>query len=104
MYTRENIKTLLNKFSLLASKEFKIRKIYLFGSYAKGYAGEESDIDIAVVADNFEGIRFNDRKKLFKYLLETSIDIELHPFRTEDFTEDNPFVKEIIKEGIPIIT
>ncbi len=74
----------------------------LFGSYVKGTAGKWSDIDIALVSRDFTGIGFNDRKKVNPFLIKVDSRIEPHPFKPEDFTEDNPFVKEILKEGIDI--
>lgn len=62
-------------------------------------SGDYSDIDLAVVSDKCEASRFFDKKKLNKYILKSSTDLEVHPFRTEDFTEDNPFVMEILKTG-----
>jgi hypothetical protein len=38
---------------------------------------------------------------MFEFI-NSSTDVELHPFRPEDFNEDNPFVKEIIRTGIKI--
>lgn len=99
MYQSEDIKNIIRKFVNMISDEFPVRSLYLFGSYAKGNPREYSDIDIAVVSDNFEGRRFWDREKLGKYIIKASYDLEVHPFRTEDFTEDDPFVKEIIKSG-----
>ena len=103
MYTQSDINNLISKFVNLVSDEFPIKSVYLFGSYAKGIAKEYSDIDLAVVSDKFEGSRFFDKEKLNKYILKTSIDLEIHPFRTVDFTEDNPFVKEIIQSGLKIV-
>jgi predicted nucleotidyltransferase len=99
VYSRSDINIVIKKFIDLVSEEFPLKSVYLFGSYAKGNAGEYSDIDLAVVSDKFEGSRFFDKKKLIKYLLKSSTDIEVHPYRTEDFTEDDPFVKEIIITG-----
>lgn len=103
MYSQSDINNLVSKFVNLVANEFPIKSVYLFGSYAKGEAEEYSDIDLAVVSDNFEGSRFFDKEKLNKYILKTSIDLEIHPFRTMDFTEDNPFVKEIIQTGLKIV-
>ncbi len=103
MYSQSDINNLVNKFVNLVTDEFPIKSVYLFGSYAKGEAKEYSDIDLAVVSDKFEGSRFFDKEKLNKYILKTSIDLEIHPFRTMDFTEDNPFVKEIIQTGLKIV-
>ncbi|MCX6153294.1 MAG: nucleotidyltransferase domain-containing protein [Candidatus Kapabacteria bacterium] len=80
-----------------------IEKAILFGSYAKGTNHKFSDIDVAVVSKDFEGTRFYDNEKLSRSKIDTSIDLETHPYRPEDFTEDNPFVKEILETGIRII-
>jgi uncharacterized protein len=103
VYSQTDINNLVSKFVHLVADEFPIKSVYLFGSYAKGEAKEYSDIDLAVVSDKFEGSRFFDREKLNKYILKTSIDLEIHPFRTVDFTEDDPFVKEIIQSGLKIV-
>ncbi|MFA5806015.1 MAG: nucleotidyltransferase domain-containing protein [Melioribacteraceae bacterium] len=103
MYSKSDINNIVNKFISLVSDEFPLKRVYLFGSYAKGNAKDYSDVDLAVVSDKFEGSRFFDKQKLNKYIMKTSIDLEVHPFRTEDFTEDNPFVKEILQTGLKIV-
>lgn len=103
MYQREDINKIIYGFAALISDEFPVKSIYLFGSYAKGNAVDGSDIDIAVVSDKFEGRRFWDREKLGKYVVKSSFDLEVHPYKTENFTEDDPFVKEIIKTGLKIV-
>jgi predicted nucleotidyltransferase len=80
-----------------------LQQVILFGSYAKGNNTEWSDIDLAVVSDSFEGIRFNDNMKLSEPVIRANIDIETHPFRPEDFTSDNPYVQDILSYGIRII-
>jgi predicted nucleotidyltransferase len=103
MYSQSDINYIVNKFISLVSDEYPIKAAYLFGSYAKGNARDYSDVDLAVVSDKFEGSRFFDKKKLNKYILKTSTDLEIHPFNTMDFTEDNPFAKEIIQTGLKIV-
>jgi len=41
-------------------------------------------------------------KRLIKYLVKVNTDIQLHPFKLEDFTTDDPFVEEIIRTGIRV--
>lgn len=103
MYKRQDINIIINKFVAMISAEFPIKEVYLFGSYAIGNPRENSDIDIAIISDNFEGRRFWDREKLGKYIIKSSYDLEVHPYRSEDFTEDDPFVKEIIRTGQKIV-
>lgn len=81
----------------------RISQAVLFGSYAKGTNHEYSDIDVAVISDDFEGNSFYDSRKLSRAMQRTSIDIETHPYRPEDFTPDNPFVREILEHGVRIV-
>ncbi|GAB1371825.1 hypothetical protein MASR1M45_18870 [Candidatus Kapaibacterium sp.] len=100
----DKILQLINKFIEEAKKDnITISKAVLFGSYSNNTFHEFSDIDIAVVSEDFEGISFYDSMKLNGALLRTSIDIETHPYRPEEFTPDNPFVKEILETGIRIL-
>lgn len=70
----------------------------LFGSYAKGNAEKWSDIDVAIISPDFSGIPFYDREKLIPFMLRIDTRFEFHPFKPEDFTEDNDFAREIIKK------
>jgi len=58
--------------------------------------------DIALVSDVFEGIRIKDRSKIRKITLDISSDLSPIPFRPEEFTLEDPFVREIIEHGIII--
>ncbi|MGA2297181.1 MAG: nucleotidyltransferase domain-containing protein [FCB group bacterium] len=100
----DNIVELIKKFVERARKDnIRITEALLFGSYAKGTNNEWSDIDVAVVSPDFEGSWLFDNKKIQDAKLETSFDLETHPYRPEDFTTDNPFVKEILNYGIRIV-
>jgi predicted nucleotidyltransferase len=44
-------------FSRAARQAFPIKKVLLYGSYAKGQATEQSDIDVAVVVDETDHSR-----------------------------------------------
>jgi predicted nucleotidyltransferase len=101
--TKPYIVDLVNKLIIEAKKfNINILKVILFGSQANGTANEWSDIDLAVISDDFQGIRFYDNEKIMRAKLNTSCDLEIHPFRPEEFTEENPFVITILKNGIRI--
>ncbi|MCI0515163.1 nucleotidyltransferase domain-containing protein [candidate division KSB1 bacterium] len=85
--------------STLKKHQIKLTRAILFGSHPKGTATPWSDIDLALVSENFSGIPFYDRQQLNPFILQVSSSIEVHPFRPEDFTPDNPFVAEIIQTG-----
>ena len=95
------VKNTVDRF-LRALKEnnIQINRAILFGSYAHGTYTEWSDIDLAIVSDFFVGNRFDDRKKIRPITLSISAELEILPYTTKEFTEDDPFVKEIIETGI----
>lgn len=87
---------------ILKSNNIKVIDTYLFGSYAKGNATEDSDIDIAIITNNFLGDEFEFQLLLMKYARDIDIDIEPHPYLEKDFIQDNPTVNEILSTGTKI--
>ena len=61
------IDTVRNYARDIEAKGVNLRTVILYGSFAKGTQHEWSDIDVALVADEFTGFTFND-KKLFPYV------------------------------------
>jgi len=76
---------------------------YLYGSVVKGTYNENSDIDLAIISDEFKGDRFEDIKKIYKYVRNFDVRIEPMPFSKKNFDKSNPFVNEIINTGIQIL-
>ena len=98
------IKNKIDKYlTVLREHNIPVRQAILFGSYASGDYNEWSDIDIAIVSEVFDGSRIKDKNKIRKITLSVGSDIEVLPYSIEDFTEDNPFVKEILNTGIRIV-
>lgn len=87
----------------LEKNNIRIKSAILFGSYARGNYDKWSDIDVALVSDDFEGVRFLDRKKVARATLNVDSRISPFPYRTEDFNKDDLFVKEILETGTKII-
>ncbi len=82
----------------LITVTFSPKQIFLFGSYAKGNYHNDSDIDIAVVFDDYQGSM---EMQLALMRLGRKVDsrIEPHPFRMQDFNTTNPIVQEIVTYG-----
>jgi predicted nucleotidyltransferase len=72
-------------------------QILLFGSYSTNTAREDSDIDIAVIFDGFEGNYWETATLLCKLTRDISFYIEPHLL---DKSEDKSgFVEHVIKTG-----
>ena len=81
-----------------------LHTVILYGSFAKGTQHEWSDIDVAMVADEFTGLP--EDHNLFPYMggiKKTYIRIEAITYPTKYFLEGDPFIEEITKTGIKII-
>ena len=77
----DNIKKIIDRYiSLLKKNNISVENAYLFGSYAKGYNNEWSDIDLAIISGSFEGIRIKDRDKIRRITLSVSSNLEILPF------------------------
>ena len=100
----DNIKNTIQQYLVaLRRHNIPLQQVFLFGSYARGNYDEWSDIDLAVVSDIFEGSRMRDRDKIRSITLSVSSVIEVLPYKPEDFTEEDPFVKEILETGVQIV-
>ena len=92
----------INKYIEKISQYYKIEAIILFGSYAKGTQNEDSDIDIAIISDDFKDI-FDDMADLIGYTWKIDTRIEPHPISKEDYEKiATPFVQEVIDTGIKV--
>ena len=97
----KDIENSINKFIEEIKKQYNVTAIILFGSYAKGTENEDSDIDIAVISDDFEDI-YDCMAVLMGMTWDIDARIEPHPIKIKDFEEGNPFVQEIIDTGIKV--
>lgn len=98
---KDEILSIAGKYATAISNEYNPLKVILFGSCAKGTDSEHSDIDIAVVFQDYPD-NFDMQMNLMRLRRNIELRIEPHPFRLEDFNHDNPLASEVIKNGIEI--
>jgi predicted nucleotidyltransferase len=96
------LKQLMNE---MLQSGFHIRKMVLYGSYSRNEQRKWSDIDVAIVADEFKGTGYDDvllfSRQLSKFPQLNSI--QPRTYNSKDFTPaKDPFVEEILKTGIEI--
>jgi predicted nucleotidyltransferase len=99
MLTQQNAIDISKKFiKELKDSGLNIRKAYLYGSFLDNRQHEYSDIDLAIVADEFIGVGPVDLK-LFLSILRNYRTIHAKTYSIDDITEKDPFWEEIIKSG-----
>ena len=98
------IETVRNYAHEIEERGVNLRIVLLYGSFAKGTQHEWSDIDVALVADEFTGLYCDDGEK-FGYvpIKKPYIRIEAKTYPTDYFLNSDPFIEEIKKDGIVIL-
>ena len=75
MLTREEITRILRENSPYLASEYGVKRIGLFGSYAKDMPTETSDVDIVVEFDRPIGFRFAEFAEYLESLLGKRVDV-----------------------------
>lgn len=102
MLTRENAIELSKEFiDKLNSSGININHAFLYGSFLRDEQREHSDIDLAIISENFSGISVLDIPLIAKVLKDYYL---IHPktYSLEDWTNGEPFLDEIVKAGYKI--
>ena len=100
--TTAELNEAIEQFVALLEKGLRIEVIILFGSHAKGNAREDSDIDLAVISPDFEGMPINKRQEIIADL-SVHRPRDLSPIGYSSSAYPNPgvhsFLNEIIRTG-----
>lgn len=81
------------------AKQYGIKEIYLFGSYARGEANEDSDIDFLVFGG--EGFKLTMVFALAEELREV-LKKDVDVFEIHEIDKDSDFYHTIMKERLPV--
>ncbi len=93
---KKTVISLVRQYAALVRQNFSVKKVVLFGSYAKETAKEHSDIDVAVIVDFIDNI-LSSQAKLFR--LRRDIDARIEPVLIEEKNDKSGFLDEILKTG-----
>ena len=97
------IMEIVQKYAEKICENYEVYAIILFGSYAKGTNHESSDIDIAIITDDFENDIIDEELNLMRLRRKIDTRIEPHLIRIEDYKNaETPFIKEVIDTGIKV--
>jgi predicted nucleotidyltransferase len=97
MLDKKTVVNIAARYANAIKNEFSPIAVILFGSYAKGSANDDSDIDIGVIFDGFSGDWQNATNRLWNLAYDISWDLEPHLL---DTTQDKSgFVQHVLKTG-----
>jgi predicted nucleotidyltransferase len=94
-----NIKQIKDELTHLFESQYKdvVDFCYLFGSYAKGYAKEKSDVDLCI-STSLKGVAFLGLVENIRKALHKKIDL----IRFDTLKDNLELTNEIMKDGIKI--
>ena len=78
-------------------KDYNVHYCYLFGSYAKGNAGESSDVDLLISSDE-KGLKFCEMVERLREVLHKKVDALDH----KQLLKNEVLLNEVLKDGIKI--
>jgi len=87
----------VKEFANVVKKDFPVRQIILFGSYARGNAHEDSDIDVAVVLKSIDDDFLVSAARLYR--LKRGIDSRIEPVLFEEGKDQSGFLADIMRTG-----
>lgn len=98
--TREQALELVRRYKEVIRPRFEVEpKVMMFGSYSKGYANPDSDIDVAVIVPTYGGSKFEISKKLWRDVREVSFLIE-PVLMAED--RQSPLYHDVMRTGVTV--
>ena len=90
MFTIEEIR----KKSVPIAKKYGVKKLSLFGSYARGDADEESDVDFLIDEGKIRGLQY------FGFVLDLEDEFKCHIDVVMDGSSDKEFLTEIKNDEV----
>ena len=87
----------VKQYADVVRQNFNVKKVILYGSYSRGSARKDSDIDVAVVLSCIDEDFLMAEAKLFR--LRREIDTRIEPVLLEESNDKSGFLEEILKTG-----
>ena len=102
--SKDEVMSLVKRFLVQCAKKHDVKGAYLFGSFAKGTAGEYSDIDLAIITGSLrqsEDALSDEEFEIFHEAQQYDSRLEVVSFTEERFIRDPSSINRRIKqEGI----
>ncbi len=98
--TRDEALSIVRDYKRVISPRFKKEpKVYMYGSYSKGYPKPESDIDVAIIVPSIEGDWLTISTDLWMDVDKVNILIE--PVLLEE-NQHSPLYDDVMRTGVAV--
>jgi predicted nucleotidyltransferase len=101
--TQAEVERAISRFIGDLQDGIRVEAVVLYGSHVHGQPHEWSDIDVAVISPDFEGLPINERQSIISRLTWRDRDVSLAPIGYPSSEYHDPgrhsFLREIIRTG-----
>ena len=98
--TRDEALELVRKYKRVIAPRFDVEpKVMMFGSYSKGYANPDSDINVAIIVPTYGDRKFEISKNLWRDVRDVSFLIE-PVLMAED--RQSPLYDDVMRTGVAV--
>ncbi len=87
----------VKRYAELVRQRFDVARVVLYGSYARGTAYEDSDIDVAVIVDRLDGDWLDSAAELWR--LSHDIDFRIEPVLLTRSDDRSGFLEHVLRTG-----
>ena len=101
---RQQIKNIIEQYKgVLEGLGIQVKRVVLYGSFAKGTARKDSDIDLVVVSDDFQALNLRERLEVLVVAsARIKEPIEVRGYTSKEIKPVSPmnFLSQALKMGI----
>ncbi|GAB1365326.1 hypothetical protein MASR1M36_01970 [Candidatus Cloacimonadaceae bacterium] len=99
---RAEVIKIVERYAAALKADLKLDAVYLFGSYARGDASPDSDIDVMVVSPDFAEDVIENQMLLLRVRRKIDLRIEPHPIRSEEL-EHSILFSLVAEEALKVV-
>jgi len=87
----------VKQYADIVRQTIPVKRVVLYGSYARGCEKSGSDIDVAIIVDRIDGDYLELSARLFE--LVGNIDVRIEPVLLNENSDKSGFIESIMKYG-----
>ncbi len=102
--TAVDVERIVASFVETLSTKIHVERVILFGSRARGDAGESSDVDLLVVSSDFGDDILADFALLYRCLPSVDVDVDVIPYTPSKIASAEPdsFLATALEDGVTV--
>lgn len=94
---------IIQKFKQVLESNIRVEQVILFGSYARGTAREDSDIDLVVISPGFAGKTYWERIDILtEAIYKVFAPIEASAFTPDEWKSEQSLLSDYAKHGVVV--